>query len=233
MPTRFSLPVASQHLPPGPKSTRASGLPLGTSNYLLSEDLSLVSSGGTCSWDRALLAPYLLPPAVAPIRVVLCYYYDPFTADLAVATRHEFTAFTRQPSFDFDDLDGQIRHALATEPLLDGYTHPAEALLLSVFRKAPSSAADWMMHQVAESPDIAFAADLLRLLSRFRPQPTSWRAEIVRRALASPNLMLRDAALQAIEAWRDAELVEPLRAHREPVGWLARYAKQVLIDLER
>ena len=62
---------------------------------------------------------------------------------------------------------------------------------------------------------------------------TVWRAELVSCGLASDDIELRDAALQAAESWRDPGLRQILAAHSEPVSWLDEYRRGIIGDLDR
>ena len=47
------------------------------------------------------------------------------------------------------------------------------------------------------------------------------------------NVEMRDAAVQAIESWREWDLIDILilRTHSEPEPWLRKYIKDVIDDL--
>ena len=89
----------------------------------------------------------------------------------------------------------------------------------------------------AFSPDVtqpSFAASVLRCLGRLAEPGTSrWRAELVGAALASEELEIRDAVVQAVESWKDPELIDLLESHSEPVTWLRDYARDVFDDLSQ
>ena len=59
------------------------------------------------------------------------------------------------------------------------------------------------------------------------------RVELVRDGLATEGVEIRDAAVQAAEAWGDLGMVEVLESHREPVAWLRDYVRSVIDDLAR
>ena len=56
----------------------------------------------------------------------------------------------------------------------------------------------------------------------------AWRAGLVHGALASDDMELRDAAIQAAEFWGDPGLREILADHSEPVSWLDEYRRGVM-----
>ena len=55
---------------------------------------------------------------------------------------------------------------------------------------------------------------------------------MVRAALGHSDVVLRDAAVQAVESWGDPNLIDVLRAHREAEAWLADYIVEVTGDLQ-
>ena len=61
----------------------------------------------------------------------------------------------------------------------------------------------------------------------------AWRAGLVHGGLASDDIELRDAAIQAAESWGDPGLQQILAAHSEPVSWLDEYRRGVIDDLVR
>lgn len=132
----------------------------------------------------------------------------------------------------FRAVAARIRAALEAEPVEDGYTHPAETDLAEMARNGGQVARDWLSGALAEGGwPRSLAAGLLRLLGRHRIFTGAWRLRVIQLALASSDIELRDAGVQAVESWGDPETVEMLRAHREPCGWLADYIERVIRDL--
>jgi hypothetical protein len=135
-------------------------------------------------------------------------------------------------------LVGQARHApsireivaaIVAEPVEDGMTHPAERLIATFAQRHGSGEVRGI---VCELEKRRLAADFLRLLGRAAPLDAAARSEILRDALQSSDLEVRDAAIQAAESWNDRALAEILRSHREQVPWLADYLRRVAADLE-
>ena len=114
----------------------------------------------------------------------------------------------------------------------DGYTHPAEADLADMIQNWGRAAVDWLSGAIAEGGwPRSLAAGLLRLLGRHRIFTGAWRLRVIQLALASSDIELRDAGVQAAESWGDPTAVGVLRAHAEPCGWLADYIERVIKDL--
>jgi phosphatidylethanolamine/phosphatidyl-N-methylethanolamine N-methyltransferase len=125
-----------------------------------------------------------------------------------------------------------LHQTLQQEPVLDGFDHPGLSLLIEAFEDYPDSATQWIQDQLTSPTRPSVAADILRLLCRFKPRTPSWRRDIVVAALESKSDEVRDAAIQAVETWREPELLAALRAHSDAAPWLADYATQVIRDLE-
>ena len=74
-------------------------------------------------------------------------------------------------------------------------------------------------------------ADLLRCMARIEDLGNAaWRVGVVRRALGSRNLDVRDAALDAAESWMDTRVGEVVAAHRsrEPDEWITEQIDELL-----
>lgn len=132
--------------------------------------------------------------------------------------------------------DAELRAALArlsaevdAETVEDGITHPAESVLAShIVAHGTSGLFEAMF---ADDANHSGTASLLRLMGRISV-PQDARLRFVRTGLSSPSVEVRDAAVQAAESWADASLVPAIRAHCEPVAWLASYMAAVARDLE-
>lgn len=119
--------------------------------------------------------------------------------------------------------------AIMAESVEDGVQHPAETLL-SAFTQAHGVVG--VLEAIAEAAARRLKADFLKLLARSAPLDTSTRSAVIANALKSSDLEIRDAAVQAAETWHDPALAQILRAHKEPVPWLADYATRVAADIE-
>lgn len=126
----------------------------------------------------------------------------------------------------------RLRGAFDSAPFADGMDHPADEVLEFGLRSEdPTAMLAWLesLYGGVESP--TFLASVLRCLGRHDPGTTEWKVGVVRRALAHDHLEVRDAALQAAESWAGVEMVRVLRAHDEPVAWLAESFDRVVSDL--
>lgn len=141
-------------------------------------------------------------------------------------------------SFEADRERERLTRALwaafEDAPLEDGMDHPAEEIIGNALRTKgqQKTVLQWLGSLSLEAKHASFAASIFRCLARqVRPGTTSWRTELVRDALASDDVEIRDAAAQAAELWGDRDIVEVLISHQEPVAWLRDYIEEVTRDL--
>lgn len=128
-------------------------------------------------------------------------------------------------------LETALRSTFDAEPLEDGVSHPAEDVVEAAVRVS-DAALDWLSDCVLDAGSPSFGASTLRCLSRLNDVGTAaWRTGLVRDALANEDVQVRDAALQAAEAWGGVELLRALATHlsSEPVAWL-RTAMQDVVE---
>ena len=146
----------------------------------------------------------------------------------------DYVIATRQAGPRRRFLDS-LHAAFDAEPLEDGMAHPAERVIAAALESGNRPAVlGWLRGACLDSDDPAFATGVLLCIAR-RPRlgDATWRAEIVRRALAADDVTVRDAAAQAAETWGDAGLRRVLLDHADPVPWLGDYARGVADDLAR
>ena len=130
-------------------------------------------------------------------------------------------------------LEMMLWNAFDVEPLEDGITHPAEQILNEAVQNF-DKALDWLEGIAVDAASPAFAASVLRCLGRLRDLGTvAWRENLVRGALSSPDIQMRDAGLQAAETWGGAAMREALEAHLsfESAPWLREAMSDVIEDL--
>lgn len=127
----------------------------------------------------------------------------------------------------------QLHASFDAEPLEDGMDHPAEQVITAALESEDrDTALKWISSACLGSESPAFAAATFLCAARHPGIGTAtWRAGLVHRGLASDDIELRDAAIQAAELWGDPGLGEILMAHSEPVSWLDEYRRGVIDDL--
>jgi hypothetical protein len=159
-----------------------------------------------------------LSPALAPVPLDLPGQVRPAAAPRDAAMRAETEGRSLAALFT----------AIDEEPVEDGVVHHAEAALAAHIAEFGATA---LVERACGTSKAMRRASLLRLLSRVSRLDAEQRRSVVRRALASNSVEIRDAAVQAAETWEDAALAELLRQHRDPVSWLSEYARRVASDL--
>ena len=144
-----------------------------------------------------------------------------------------------EPQFTISLAQKQLEFALFelfdAVPLEDGMSHPAEEVIAEALQSGEEHRAlEWFRAFSLNITHPSFAASFLRCLGRqFAPGTSSWRANLVRDGLATQDVEIRDAAVQAAELWGDPNLVDVLQSHCEPVSWLQHYISEVIDDLKR
>lgn len=126
----------------------------------------------------------------------------------------------------------QVRMALDAEPLEAGMDHRAEEILADALEgSVPSAILDAIRACCVSDEERFGVADLLRCLARLAsPGTEEWRTDLIRDALTSDNLEVRDAALEAADVWRDRGLLRVLQSHREPTAFLREEIAAMIRD---
>lgn len=132
-----------------------------------------------------------------------------------------------------EQLAAKLRAAFEAEPLEDGLDHPAETTIRGALQSGKGrDVLEWLRTFSLDTAHPGFAASVLRCLGRQeRPGTGSWRVGLVRDGLATEDVGIRDAAIQAAELWGDRNMRRVLEEHSEPVLWLRDYVRDVLEDL--
>ena len=146
--------------------------------------------------------------------------------------RHELeTGHTSLQLQAFRRGESELLTALEANPVEDGQTHAAEHILAQMLANHEMATGAWVLRAVKGEVPGAEASAMLRLLARFSPFDADRRVHLVKIGLASQHVEVRDAAMQAVENWREVTSIEALRNHRDEISWLRDYAKQILRDL--
>lgn len=129
-------------------------------------------------------------------------------------------------------LETKLKRAFEDLPLEDGMNHPAELTIDEAMQSADRQRIyEWLGELVVDIDRPKFAASVLRCLGRRQPGTSAWRLGIVRTALATDDLEIRDAAVQAAESWGDKKVRNVLQNHTETTPWLRDYIEDVIEDI--
>jgi len=123
-----------------------------------------------------------------------------------------------------------ISQALTLEPVESCMRHPAQDSVDAWVAQGVDPELPSMIFEAGERPDLI--ASWLHVLGHAKGLGLAMKRTLLRKGLASPSVLVRDAAIGAVEQWEDAELVEVLRTHRDSVPWLADYTRDVIRDLQ-
>lgn len=128
-----------------------------------------------------------------------------------------------------DKLERELALAFNVEPIEDGFTHSAEAILRDAIKTNHEGTLTWLINVMSRPSNTCFVASALKSLGRLEvPFSDQSRARIIREALQHEDIEVRDAAVQAVELWDGAECVAALRWHTETVPWLRQYLDEVI-----
>jgi len=116
--------------------------------------------------------------------------------------------------------------AIEAEPVEDGITHPGEAIVLRICARNATKA----LVEAIMAPPSGLAASMVQIVGRVPPMELDLRRRLIQHALASVDVQLRDAAVQAVELWDDVALADLLEEHSEEVQWLQTYIAEVIED---
>ena len=127
------------------------------------------------------------------------------------------------------------------EPLEDGMDHPADKIIADALQSPVPAVLDWLRSFSLDSDQVWFASSVLRCLGRQEsPGSGDWRARLVMDALASDELEIRAAAVDAAGAWLDPwmgpdvdhQILRVLEKHVEQDQWLAQYIQDLIKAVE-
>lgn len=137
---------------------------------------------------------------------------------------------------DRQRLERELLLSFDEEIVEDGMYHPAEGIILDVLKNQDKKKAlSWIRELILDAarPDLAYS--ILICLTHQPPLgTTSWRVQLIRDALGSQDIGVRDAAAQAAESWADPDILPILKMQnaKEPVSWLQDYIKGIIEDIQ-
>lgn len=149
-----------------------------------------------------------------------------------------------------------LRAAFDLAPVEDGVVHEAEEVIEGraplLGEMNPAALARWLQDEGSDFtasfvrcagrcrvPHIRAAEWWARALmdkvnrQRTKIDSSAWRCELVRALLASDDLLVRDAAIQAAETWGDQALIAILEAHDDPSPFLNDYVNAIVTGISR
>ena len=133
-----------------------------------------------------------------------------------------------------EELGAKLWAIFQANPVEDGIDHPGEVVIREALQSMDGyPVLEWLKMFSADTANPHFAASVLRCLGRQQRLGTaSWRIEVIREALSTDAVDLRDAAAQAAESWGGLEMRDVLQEHTDPVPWLQKYILDILNDIQ-
>lgn len=145
---------------------------------------------------------------------------------------HETSPTSQIEQWRSQHLEFKLLIAFDETFIEDGVSHPAEQILDEALHSAHSEfALSWLRALFLNVDRPLFTSSVLRCLGRRQPGNDEWRAEIVRLAIESNDVEVRDAAVQAAESWGGSEIRSVLQRHTEEITWLRTYINEVVENI--
>jgi hypothetical protein len=149
-----------------------------------------------------------------------------------------FDAHLLRPSAQiYSDAQSNLRSSLnasiSRDPVEDGLNHQGQELIREASTQYGSMVVlGWIEDMLNEIDDPYLASSILRLAGRVAPLGSSkTRQQLIKNSIASSEPMVREAAVQCAETWKDPALKQVLRNHIEEIAWLRDYINDVIEDL--
>ena len=198
-----------------------------------------VSSPGSTASTTMLTDPARSTLAVSDDTTRIYAKIALIKRELACDQLREWFAHIQKTAVDVElqrkRLHFELYSAFDNIPLESCVAHPADEILERALRTPSNNPLfEWRQQFCLDAINPDFAASTLRCLGRQQnPGTVEWRTNLVRNALQTDDLEIRDAAAQAAESWDDKEMINVLQSHREPIPWLHQYIADVLSYMKR
>lgn len=130
-------------------------------------------------------------------------------------------------------LLNQLMSDFVSAPVEAGMEHAAEhTLCKALSTDSDEDILDWIAEFCTDVERPSLSASILLCLANLpKPGTTEWRVNLVRNALGTGHIEIKDAAVQTVELWGDHDLAKVLASHQEVVPWLRDYIEGVIDDL--
>ncbi len=129
-------------------------------------------------------------------------------------------------------LAARLSDVFGARPLADCEEHPADDIIASFLASDVSKPYPSELEAIVlQSEDSDLVAATLQCVARFEPPWADWRkTDLVRNALQSNDVCIRDAAVRAAESWLCPDIVTELEQHQDTEPWLQEYIREVIAD---
>lgn len=132
-------------------------------------------------------------------------------------------------------LRTRLQAAFRENPSEPGTDHPKADGIISALASTPQDIAELTAVAIDREGDDPHTAwdTLIRIAHADLRWPGDAKAGLIRQALQSPNIMVRDGAVQVAEAWDEPFIMGILKAHQEPHERLAAYVSEVISEQKK
>lgn len=128
-----------------------------------------------------------------------------------------------------DHLAASFRH----QGVHDGFHHPAEEIICHIIKTGTPEDHNLLENIAVDPSDSVTAYGILHTLTQVDvPWNNRRKANLIRRALSSNDITIRDAGIRATEHWPCPETLAVLKHHIEPDQMLENYANAVVSDVQ-
>ena len=159
---------------------------------------------------------------------------------------------TSDQTIDLAELISRLSSEFEAQPIEDGLSHPADSIVEHHLDLLVETTPTDLLVALAKCEPL-LPSSVVKSLGRcaypwkcrsgsfpdsvnedgrsVAGTASSWRHELIDISLRTGNILLRDAAVQAVEDWEDASLLPLLQVHQESEPWLRGYISDVISDL--
>ena len=126
----------------------------------------------------------------------------------------------------------QLTASFRRRGVKDGDNHPSEKLICNVIQTGTPENQKLLENIAVDASDSVTAYGVLHTLPQVDvPWDNQRKANLIRRALSSTDITIRDAGIRATEHWPCPETLAVLEQHTDPDQILADYANAVVSDV--
>lgn len=134
----------------------------------------------------------------------------------------------------FAEFRQNLLVSLKSQSVFAGYSHPCEKIIYDAIDQFGSLVFVWLDSIYSDTESYFLCEGIIRCLGR---QPynivDASGVQLACRGLIHGDPGVRVAAVGAFESWGGPDAISALKAHKDSVGWIADYVKQVIIDLSK
>jgi len=127
------------------------------------------------------------------------------------------------------DFETKLFPIFETYPIEDGMVHPAEEQIEKFIKDYDLIFRDWLEELIEQENEYIY--DILRCVGRVIFN-SEWKYDLMKIALNSNHISIRDAAVRSFENWGGQESINILSEHREESSWLNDYIRKVIENLK-